>query len=338
MAAPMAPAARPWTASELREARSASPVRGSRKPSAKRERRPREITEQEKAYWAHVLSGMETTEKPAPAATNCKKCGGTGVLGYDVPPGHPNFGKSHPCDCEVAQAQAQARFNKLFARSGLMRQQYSQFEMADYGPKSKVLSADERRLMASAIRAAECFAAGEPMTYEALGMAVPYNLPDGPRRSLVLYGPPGYGKTSLASAAFRARMTLCGQAGLVVEYYRLMAEIQAQYGTEDDQSYQMVEELATVPLLMLDDLGNEDRGRRTPDKPGAMAETDDRQQKIYSIIDGRYVDDLPMLVTTNLTLEEFADQFGDRVVQRLFERAAWVPMDGVWLRGMAGDR
>jgi len=293
----------------------------------------REVTDEGRAYWSRIQAHAAQQRLPAKTDPPCEICGDMGWVTKNVPVGHPDFGKAFPCTCRTAQCMQQQRFERLFKASGLMRPQYQRFSMADYESESTVLDADELELMAIPILAAQRWAAGTFNTYTDLGLMPPHDMPDGPRCSVVFYGPPGYGKTSLASAAFRSRMERTSKAGLVVEYYRLISEIQSHYGSDEDQSYQMVQELASMPLLMLDDLGNEDLGARRGVQHGRMAETDDRQQKVYSIIDGRYVDDLPTLITTNLGLEDMAEQFGDRVLQRLFERAVWVPMDQTWLRG-----
>jgi DNA replication protein DnaC len=60
-----------------------------------------------------------------------------------------------------------------------------------------------------------------------------------------------------------------------------------------------------LPLLALDDLGSEN--------PTHWA-----RDRLYTLINGRYLGQRPTIVTTNLSLEALAERLGDRTVSRLW--------------------
>ncbi len=67
-----------------------------------------------------------------------------------------------------------------------------------------------------------------------------------------------------------------------------------------------LDRLAAVDLLHLDDLGAENR-------------TDWALEQLYSIVNTRYEDERSIVVTTNLTPDDLAEQIGARTVSRLIE-------------------
>lgn len=84
-----------------------------------------------------------------------------------------------------------------------------------------------------------------------------------------------------------------------------------------DSSVQHVRDCQHADLLVIDDLGAE--------KPSEWT-----QERLYSVIDHRYANCLPLLVTGNLPPAVLAEQTGDRVASRLAEmcRGRVVPMTG----------
>jgi DNA replication protein DnaC len=83
------------------------------------------------------------------------------------------------------------------------------------------------------------------------------------------------------------------------------------------ESVQRVRDCQNAALLVIDDLGAE--------KPSEWT-----QERLYSVIDHRYANCLPLLVTGNLPPAKIAEQTGDRVASRLAEmcRGRVVPMTG----------
>lgn len=71
----------------------------------------------------------------------------------------------------------------------------------------------------------------------------------------------------------------------------------------------------TAPLLMIDDLGAEKASEWT-------------QKCLHAIVDHRYVQCLPLIVTSNLPPPALAAQAGERTASRLAEMCTVVPMTG----------
>ena len=93
----------------------------------------------------------------------------------------------------------------------------------------------------------------------------------------------------------------------------LMNQLKACFNKDpdDDISPRIIETLQKVELLILDDLGAEKSSEWVC-------------EKLFEIIDYRYNENLPMLVTTNCVPEELKKQIGDRNFDRLREMCALV--------------
>jgi DNA replication protein DnaC len=89
-----------------------------------------------------------------------------------------------------------------------------------------------------------------------------------------------------------------------------------------DSSRQRVRDCQNAKLLVIDDIGAEKASEWT-------------QERLYSVIDHRYANQLPLIVTSNLPPSKLADQTGDRVASRLMEMCQLVAMTGGDRRGRA---
>ena|SRR3990172_5932517 len=262
-----------------------------------------------------------------PELGDCRTCGGMKAVTRNVPPDHPDFGKSFPCPtCQGGRDAQQQRLERLFKTAGL-KTKHVAFSLVDFD----TLMAWEMEGKEGAIAAAKLWAEGAAMTYNELGIEDLSGSDDYARRSLVFYGPAGTGKTTLAAAALKERIAREG-AGLMVEFYDLMNAIQAAYSSEGDESSALLMAAQDAPLLMLDDLGDPDRGNHS--NRARFAETDDKRLKLYNIVNRRCKMNAPTIFTTNLTPDEVQIQFGEsgRIRQRLEEMALWIPVSGPELR------
>jgi DNA replication protein DnaC len=125
---------------------------------------------------------------------------------------------------------------------------------------------------------------------------------------LILKGEVGCGKTHLAVAILRAIVDK-GHGGLYYNMPDLLMDIRATYDANASLSEsELLEELEGPELLVLDDLGAEKTADWVNDR-------------LYLIVNRRYEECRPIIVTTNLGLDELTEKLGNRIVSRLCETA-----------------
>jgi len=127
------------------------------------------------------------------------------------------------------------------------------------------------------------------------------------KESLVLIGNTGCGKTHLAIAAMRhgVEAGTVSDGALFIPVPELLMKIRATFrdGAQDTEE-DVIDRYSHCPFLILDDLGAE----KTSEFSIATLEL---------ILDRRIRDNRPMIVTTNLTLEEIEGRLSARIASRL---------------------
>lgn len=119
---------------------------------------------------------------------------------------------------------------------------------------------------------------------------------------LLMYGGVGTGKTF--EAACIANYLLDQKIPVVMISFIKLLEM-LEKNTDND----IIQNLQSAKLLVLDDLGAERR-------------TSYALEKVYNIIDARYRSKLPVILTTNLTMDEMMDAESmqyERIYDRIFE-------------------
>ena len=143
---------------------------------------------------------------------------------------------------------------------------------------------------------------------------------ENPRKSLLLYGGTGTGKTYFMHALMRALIERLGLA--VARFFKskklddsLLAASLERPGGADDLMGQVKE----IPFLFLDDFGMERSGERA-------------EREYYDLIDERVSWKRPMIISTNLTDEKIKSEYGERIHSRL-KVCMGIHFDGDDLRG-----
>lgn len=123
-------------------------------------------------------------------------------------------------------------------------------------------------------------------------------------KGLLLYGSVGTGKTYAACEVANALIDQ-GYRVLVTNFSTILNTLQ---GTFEKQEY--IDSLNKYSLLVVDDLGIE--------RDTAFA-----KEQVFNIIDGRYRAGLPMIITTNMTIDKLknpTDIESSRIYDRILER------------------
>ncbi len=139
-------------------------------------------------------------------------------------------------------------------------------------------------------------------------------------QSLFLSGPPGIGKTHLAVGLMREWAATRPAEGFAWPKFLPVVELMQELKREMDRGMDgetVLDRWSRVALLVLDDLGAE--------KVSEWATS-----TIYTLIDRRYREMKPMIITSNYDLDAISKRLDDRISSRLAEMGlmfAWKDHD-----------
>lgn len=131
-------------------------------------------------------------------------------------------------------------------------------------------------------------------------------------KGLLLYGGVGTGKTFAAACIVNALIDT-GKLCLMTNFARVLNTL---WSIEEKQAY--IDSFNKFDLLVLDDLGTERRSEYA-------------QEQVFNVIDSRYRAKLPLIITTNLSIEEIKkpDSVGNsRIYDRVLEMCHPVEVNG----------
>ena len=122
----------------------------------------------------------------------------------------------------------------------------------------------------------------------------------------LIYGTPGNGKTYLSNCIANRLLNqmnpvICVSINALLERIR---ETYSKWGNEGEGT--ILKALSLADLLIIDDLGTEQ-------------DTEWSKSRIYNIIDSRYRNKLPMIISTNKSIEDLKDMYHERTIDRLLE-------------------
>lgn len=212
---------------------------------------------------------------------NCPHCAGAGYVRFDVPMGDPKFGRLEPCVCRAKDTAENAR-NRLFALSNLNRLSHLNFDNfnAAGNEKAKFITPLESESLHHALETCEEFA----------------RLRAG---LLLLEGAYGSGKTHLAAAIANYAVSM-GVPTLFITVPDLLDSLRFAYSDPETSFEARFEEIRNADLLVLDDFGTQNA-------------TGWAQEKLFQIINYRYINKLPTVITTNLMLDEIEGRIRSRL-------------------------
>jgi len=144
------------------------------------------------------------------------------------------------------------------------------------------------------------------------------------RQGLILYGSVGTGKT-FGAACIANQLLSQGISVVMTSFVRLIDEMRRF----DEDVYRKIQRIMRAKLLIIDDLG-------------AERDTSFALEKVYDIIDARYLSKKPLILTTNLNIVDMLNEEDarySRIYDRIFEMCVPIPFEGIsWRKAEAAKR
>lgn len=209
---------------------------------------------------------------------DCPVCHGAGFVIRESDPADPASGVMAACSCRVKKYEsAGKRVKALNANLG----GYEQMTFDNFNAEGRgQLRPEQKTNLAYARDCAMKFA-------------------ENPADWLLYTGRYGTGKTHLAAAV--ANRALEKGIDLIFQPVPdLLDQLRMSYGNPGESYEDRFEKYRTVPLLVLDDLGAQ--------SPTAWAE-----EKLYQIINYRYVNRLPTVITSNVNMRDVDGRIASRL-------------------------
>ena len=226
-----------------------------------------------------------------------------------------------PCTCEEAQEAAAAEADAR-KREKEAQQARDKAERIEHMQQRAGMGSRERRKTFSDLEQT-------PDNFAAIMAAREYshdyiNRETRRKPSLFISGDLGTGKTHLA-AAMANEIIENGRPVKYATFTQMTQEIRAAFYSESKETEaEAVRKYKTAPLLFLDDLGKEKA-------------TEWSLAKLFELIDSRYSNGLPTVITSNYTLDQLADKLtppgsdkttAEAIIDRLWEDCQQVQING----------
>jgi DNA replication protein DnaC len=216
--------------------------------------------------------------EPSLGDPDCPHCHGVGYIRRDHPVGHPDFGKLEICTCRQEELRARVR-DRLYQLSDL--EELAEMTFDSFVPQGHVgIGEQARASLERAYNHARLFA-------------------DQPAGWLLLEGGYGCGKTHLAAAIANASVEH-GRPALFLTVPDLLDALRHAFGGPAGSFEERFDRVRHAPLLLLDDFGTQNA-------------TDWAREKLFQILNYRYINRLPTVVTTNLAPEELEGRIRSRL-------------------------
>ena len=196
----------------------------------------------------------------------------------DLPIGHPDFGKVQICTCRQRQVSQQVH-QRLFALSNLNELSHLTFD--NFQPRGRIgLGPWQAASLEQAYNHARQFA-------QSLN------------GWLLIQGGYGSGKTHLAAAIANFAVSV-GVPTLFITVPDLLDTLRFAYSDPEVTFEERFEEIRRAPLLVLDDFGTHNA-------------TAWAQEKLFQILNFRYINRLSLVVTTNLPMDDIEGRIRSRL-------------------------
>jgi DNA replication protein DnaC len=209
---------------------------------------------------------------------DCPHCHGSGYVRLERPLGDPDFGRLEICACRQARVRAQIR-DRLFNLSRLDQLRHLTF--SSFQPRGHPgIGEKQQEAIEAAFEACRAYAHGL-------------------NGWLLLNGAYGTGKTHLAASIANEAVEI-GVPTIFLTVPDLLDALRATFDSEATSFDETFERIRSAPLLVLDDFGTQNA-------------TEWAREKLFQILNHRYVNRLPLVVTMNVPLEEVDGRLRSRL-------------------------